>query len=88
MNKFSIVGDLLAGIEQNLILSVSSGSSYFLDGTFLQLKCSRGLKLKVNSCLNISKNVFETNAIGFIIIIYFILLKKLYPYVAFIFNLI
>lgn len=60
-----LAGDLLAGIEQKLNLSISSGSSYFTDSTFLLLKSSRGLKLKVSIfkflkffLLELSKSIF------------------------------
>lgn len=46
---FNFIGDLVAGIEQNLILRVSSGSSSFTKEYTVNLKASRGLKLKVRN---------------------------------------
>ncbi|XP_054722855.1 LOW QUALITY PROTEIN: trafficking protein particle complex subunit 10-like [Uloborus diversus] len=42
-------GDLLAGIERTLLLNISSGSSCFSTETSIQVKASRGLRLKVGS---------------------------------------
>ncbi|XP_067119676.1 trafficking protein particle complex subunit 10-like, partial [Centruroides vittatus] len=40
-------GGLLAGVEQTLILSISSGSNFISEGTLLHLKASLGVLLKV-----------------------------------------
>ncbi|GFW67095.1 trafficking protein particle complex subunit 10 [Trichonephila clavipes] len=42
-------GDLVAGIEQDLMLKIFSGSSSFTEGTIVVLKASRGLKMKKDS---------------------------------------
>lgn len=41
-------GGLLAGVEQTLILSISSGSNHISEGTLVHLKASLGVLLKVD----------------------------------------
>ncbi|KFM65669.1 Trafficking protein particle complex subunit 10, partial [Stegodyphus mimosarum] len=49
VNMKPVDGDLLAGIEQNLVLHISSGSSSFSTDAAVHIKTSRGLKLKDES---------------------------------------
>ncbi|XP_023236567.1 trafficking protein particle complex subunit 10-like [Centruroides sculpturatus] len=54
-------GGLLAGVEQTLILSISSGSNFISEGTLLHLKASLGVLLKVDDNKDDKNFVEETD---------------------------